>query len=100
MVKRPSRRRAPVRPRTSRKPAPRARGATPVRAVERVLAELAHDIRTPLTGIVALSELLAASELGERERQWVRALRNSAEHLAALTTLVVDAAKTRAGDLV
>jgi len=70
-----------------------------VRAVERVLAELAHDIRTPLTGIVARSELLAASELGERERQWVRALKSSAEHLTVLTTLVVDAAKTRAGRL-
>lgn len=70
-----------------------------MRAVERVLAELAHDIRTPLTGIVALSELLAASELGARERQWVRALKSSAEHLAALTTLVVDAGRSNVGEL-
>jgi two-component system, sensor histidine kinase len=93
------RRRAAPRARASRKSTRPARGTTSLRAVERVLAELAHDIRTPLTGIVALSELLAASELGERERQWVRALRNSAEHLAALTTLVVDAAKTNVGEL-
>ena len=70
-----------------------------VRAVERVVAELAHDIRTPLTGIIALSELLAGANLGERERQWIAALRNSADHLASLTTLIVDAARRSAREL-
>jgi len=69
------------------------------RVTERVVSELAHDIRTPLTGIIALAELLAASELGERERQWVAALKSSADHLATLTTLVVDAAKRNAREL-
>src|SRR4051794_156829 len=77
----------------------RAPAQVSVRATERVLAELAHDIRTPLSGILALSELLATSEIGERERQWVAALKNSAEHLAALTTLVVDAARRNASEI-
>jgi len=77
----------------TRRAAPSAPAARPASAAERVVAELAHDIRTPLTGILALAELLAASELGEREREWVAALKNSAEHLSALTTLIVDAAK-------
>ena len=34
------------------------------------LAAFAHDIRTALTGILALGELLASSNLGERERRW------------------------------
>jgi CheY-like chemotaxis protein len=94
-------RRGKGRARTARKSVVRRpRAGQPQRAVERVLAELAHDIRTPLTGIVALSELLAASELDDRERQWVRTLKNSAEHLASLTTLVVDATKSSAGKLV
>jgi CheY-like chemotaxis protein len=94
------RRRAAPRARASRKSTrPARRATTSLRAIERVLAELAHDIRTPLTGIVALSELLTASELGDRERQWVRALKSSAEHLAALTTLLVDAARTNVGEL-
>src|SRR6266480_7574504 len=37
------------------------------RAVEATLADIAHEIRTPLTGILALGELLATSELGARE---------------------------------
>ena len=47
----------------------------------------AHDIRTPLTGILALAELLASSDLGERERRWAAGIKSGADHLAALTTL-------------
>jgi CheY-like chemotaxis protein len=69
------------------------------RAVEAALAGIAHDIRTPLTGILALAELLASSDLGERERQWANAVKSGAEHLAALTTLIIDAAKASATGL-
>jgi two-component system, sensor histidine kinase len=60
------------------------------RDLEVALAALAHEIRTPLTGVLALAELLAASEIPERERQWAAAVKSAAEHLAHLTTLVVD----------
>jgi CheY-like chemotaxis protein/nitrogen-specific signal transduction histidine kinase len=63
------------------------------RPLEIALAGFAHDIRTPLTGIIAIGELLSTSELGERERRWVAALKEAAEHLVALTTVVVDAAR-------
>jgi signal transduction histidine kinase len=59
----------------------------------------AHDVRTALTGILALGELLARSNLGERERQWAADIKTSAEYLAALTTLLIDAAKAGAGSL-
>ncbi|HEY2754133.1 MAG TPA: ATP-binding protein [Pseudolabrys sp.] len=89
-------RRAPPRaskpPRAVKVPAPRA--------VETALAGIAHDIRTPLTGILALAELLASSDLGQRERGWANALKSGAEHLAALTTLIVDAVKADAAGLV
>ncbi len=58
-----------------------------------MLAVFAHDIRTALTGILALGELLTSSSLGERERRWAAGIKDSAEHLASLTTLVIDAAK-------
>lgn len=66
---------------------------------EIALAAFAHDIRTSLTGILALGELLASSDLGERERRWAESIKTSAEHLAALTALIVDAAKAEAGSL-
>jgi two-component system, sensor histidine kinase len=64
------------------------------------LAAFAHDIRTALNGILAFGELLASSNVGERERQWAAGIKTGAEHLAALTTLVVDAAKAEAGALI
>ena len=63
------------------------------RAIEIVLAAFAHDIRTPLTGILALSELLATSGLEQHERRWVAAIKDAAEHIAALTTLSVEGAR-------
>lgn len=64
--------------------------------VEAALAAFAHEVRTPLTGILAVSDLLATSDLGERERRWVDTIKASAEHLAGLATLFVDAARSRA----
>jgi CheY-like chemotaxis protein len=72
---------------------------TPARVVETALATFAHDIRTPLTGIVAFSELLATSGLGEREGRWVEAIKDLAAHLAELTTLAVEAARAGKGRL-
>ena len=76
------------------------RKAPPARAIEAALAGIAHDIRTPLTGIVALAELLASSDLGTREREWANAVKSGADYLAALTTLIVDAAKAEATGLI
>jgi CheY-like chemotaxis protein len=67
-----------------------------LRAIETALAALAHDIRTPLTGILAHAELLAASELGARERGWALGVRSAAEHLAQMTTIVCDAVRSDA----
>jgi CheY-like chemotaxis protein len=87
MAKRKTRKR-PLKKRPAKKPA--------ARAVEAALAGIAHDIRTPLTGIVALAELLATSDVGTREREWANAIKSGADHLAALTALIIDAAKADA----
>ena len=86
--------------RAKRAPARRRATAPSVRAIEATLAELAHEIRTPLTGILALGELLTTSDLGERERGWASAIKSTAEHLAMLTSLIVDAARADAEGLV
>jgi CheY-like chemotaxis protein/nitrogen-specific signal transduction histidine kinase len=89
------------RVRRSKHAPPRRRAPAPnARAIKATLAELAHDIRTPLTGILALGELLAASALGERERGWAVAIKSTAEHLALVTSLIVDAARADAKGLV
>ena len=93
---RPPKRRAPKK-RASRVTAAKARKRPAVPAapgiVEAALAAFAHEVRTPLTGILAISGLLATSDLNERERRWVDTIKAGAEHLASLATLFVDAAK-------
>jgi two-component system, sensor histidine kinase len=94
--------------RTSRRPPRKRSGATGkvrkggVKAaapdmVQAALAAFAHEVRTPLTGILAISDLLSTSDLGERERRWADTIKAGAEHLANLATLFVDAAKTGRG---
>jgi two-component system, sensor histidine kinase len=75
----------------ARKPA--AKIAAPG-VVETALATFAHEVRTPLTGILAISDLLATSDLGERERRWADTIKAGAEHLASLATVFVDAARS------
>jgi two-component system, sensor histidine kinase len=84
----------PSKKRASR-PAADKRAAKPAEpgVVEAALAAFAHEVRTPLTGILAISDLLATSDLGERERRWVDTIKAGAEHLASLATLFVDAAR-------
>ena len=81
--------------RVARRPA--RRRAPAVKAGDLALAAFAHDIRTALTGILALGELLASSNIGTRERDWAAAIKTGAEHLSALTVLMVDAASDPCG---
>jgi CheY-like chemotaxis protein/nitrogen-specific signal transduction histidine kinase len=78
-----------VRTRARKPVAPKQSGM-----IEAALAAFAHEVRTPLTGILAVSDLLATSDLDERERRWVDTIKAGAEHLAGLATLFVDAARS------
>lgn len=78
----------------AKKPVPKAASKVGAGRVEAALAAFAHEVRTPLTGILAISNLLATSDLGERERRWVDTIKAGAEHLASLATLFVDAARS------
>jgi two-component system, sensor histidine kinase len=91
--KRMSKQRVPAR--VAGKARKRAAATAGPGMVEAALAAFAHEVRTPLTGILAISDLLATSDLDERERRWVDTIKAGAEHLASLATLFVDAARSR-----
>jgi two-component system, sensor histidine kinase len=82
-----------------RPPRPTRRRRSSAAGSEVALAAFAHDIRTSLTGILALGELLSSSDLGERERRWAAGIKTGAEHLAALTGLMIDSARAETGSL-
>jgi signal transduction histidine kinase/ligand-binding sensor domain-containing protein/ActR/RegA family two-component response regulator len=63
------------------------------------LAELGHEIRTPMTGVLGMAELLLSRPLGEAEQRYARAIRNSGEVLLTLVNDALDLARIEAGRL-
>lgn len=68
-------------------------------AKSRFLATLGHEVRTPMTGVLGMSELLAAGPLDPRQRRQVDAIRHAGEHLLRLVNDALDLARIEAGKL-
>lgn len=68
-------------------------------AKTRFLAMLGHEVRTPMTGVLGMSELLLGGELDGRQRSHVEAIRRAGEHLLRLVNDALDLARIEAGKL-
>lgn len=68
-------------------------------AKSRFLANLGHEIRTPMTGVLGMSELLLAGDLQLRQRSQVEAIQRAGEHLLRLVNDALDLARIEAGRL-
>ncbi len=63
----------------------------------RFLANVSHEMRTPLNGVIAMSDLLRETQLAESQREIVETLSTSAELALAQIEEILDAAKIEAG---
>ena len=68
-------------------------------AKSRFLANMSHEFRTPLNGIVGMSELLATTKLNSEQRECSDVLQASARTLLALVEDVLDISAIEAGKL-
>ena len=68
-------------------------------AKTRFLATLGHEVRTPMTGVLGMSELLLATDLDERQRSYTQSIRRAGEHLLRLVNDALDLARIEAGRL-
>ena len=68
-------------------------------AKSRFLATLGHEVRTPMTGVLGMSELLQSTRLDDRQRGHVDAIRRAGEHLLRLVNDALDLARIEAGKL-
>jgi len=68
-------------------------------AKSRFLATLGHEVRTPMTGVLGMSELLQGTALDARQRSHVDAIRRAGEHLLRLVNDALDLARIEAGKL-
>jgi len=73
------------------------RAETANRSKSEFLANMSHEIRTPLNGVVGVADMLAASDLSERQREMVEIIRSSGQTLERLLSDVLDLARVEAG---
>ncbi|WP_155844816.1 hybrid sensor histidine kinase/response regulator [Arenimonas oryziterrae] len=68
-------------------------------AKSRFLATLGHEIRTPMTGVLGMSELLLGGELDGAQRHRVLAIQRAGQHLLRLVNDALDLARIESGKL-
>lgn len=66
----------------------------------RFLATMTHELRTPMNGIIGMSDLALSTQLDEEQREYVETVRSSAESLLTVVNDVLDLSKLEAGAMV
>ncbi len=69
-------------------------------AKTRFLATLGHEIRTPMTGVLGMAELLQHSALDPKQKSQVGSIQRAGQHLLRLVNDALDLARIEAGKLV
>lgn len=68
-------------------------------AKTRFLATLGHEVRTPMTGVLGMSELLLGTPLDAQQRGYTEAIRSAGDHLLRLMDDALDLARIESGKL-
>lgn len=68
-------------------------------AKSRFLATLGHEVRTPMTGVLGMSELLLATSLDPVQRSYAGSIQQAGSHLLRLVNDALDLARIEAGRL-
>ncbi len=69
------------------------------KAKEQFLANISHEIRTPINGIAGMANLLGQSPSVEERESYLNAIRHSAENLKVIITDILDLAAIESGKL-
>jgi PAS domain S-box-containing protein len=69
------------------------------RAMSAFLANMTHEIRTPVNGVIGMTRLLGDTPLTDTQRTYTDTLRTSAETLLSVINDVLDSSTIKAGEL-
>lgn len=69
------------------------------KAKQEFLAKMSHELRTPLNGVIGLTNLMITKPQTGENREYLRSIKSSGEHLLAIINDILDLSKIEAGKL-
>jgi PAS domain S-box-containing protein len=85
------------RQRESQLEAARSAATSSVKSRNMFLANVSHDLRTPLNAVIGMSHLLARTVLDEQQQEYVTGIQHSGDLLLSLVSDLIDMSRIRAG---
>jgi PAS domain S-box-containing protein len=70
-----------------------------VRAKQQFLSNMSHEIRTPMNAIVGFTKVVLKTDLTEKQREYINAIKISGDALIVLINDILDLAKVDAGKM-
>ncbi len=71
-----------------------------VRSKQQFLSNMSHEIRTPMNAIIGFTKVLLKSDLNEKQKEYLNAIKMSGDALTVLINDILDLAKVDAGKMV
>jgi PAS domain S-box-containing protein len=68
-------------------------------AKDRFVANISHELRTPMNAIIGFSEVLASTPLNTEQKEYISALKIAGETLTAVISDILDLARIEAGKI-
>jgi PAS domain S-box-containing protein len=71
-----------------------------VKSKQQFLSNMSHEIRTPMNAIIGFTKVLLKSDLNEKQKEYLTAIKLSGDALTVLINDILDLAKVDAGKMV